>query len=168
MTTRETDERIVVPATFADFKLIKTRGQAQLILEVPIEHADRALRALGGVPAGDERWVGIVRVTAEAARRALGQAVEPKENKEETEADRAIKAAHAMAGDDRFQNWLRTRKGFRMPVGGAFDTAIQYIRQRCGVASTTEFRTKPRALSSFYALQDEYLQDTGQRTWRAA
>jgi hypothetical protein len=39
-----------IKATFSDFRLIKGRKQAQLVLEVPIEQADNALAALGGIP----------------------------------------------------------------------------------------------------------------------
>jgi hypothetical protein len=47
-------------AAFADFKLVRTRGVAQLVMEVPIEEADAALALLGGVPkAAAEKWVGI-------------------------------------------------------------------------------------------------------------
>jgi hypothetical protein len=45
-----TDEPAAVKATFSDFRLIKGRKQAQLVLEIPIEEADRALAALGGIP----------------------------------------------------------------------------------------------------------------------
>jgi hypothetical protein len=47
-------------ATFADVKFIRTRSTMQLVLELPIEQADEALKALGGVPQpGTERWVGV-------------------------------------------------------------------------------------------------------------
>lgn len=47
-------------ASFADFKLIKGRKVCQLVCEVPLEQADAALAALGGLPNPHaERWVGI-------------------------------------------------------------------------------------------------------------
>jgi hypothetical protein len=45
-----TDEPAAIQASFADFRLIKGRKQAQIILEIPIEGADAALAALGGIP----------------------------------------------------------------------------------------------------------------------
>jgi hypothetical protein len=52
-------------AAFADFKLVRTRGVAQLVMEVPIEEADAALALLGGVPkAAAEKWVGIAPLLA--------------------------------------------------------------------------------------------------------
>ena len=53
----------VTQGTFADFKLIKSRSTAQLVIEIPIEAADAALLALGGVPLpGKECWVAIARL----------------------------------------------------------------------------------------------------------
>lgn len=49
--------------TFSDFKLIKSRGVAQLVIEVPLEKADAALSTLGGLPKPDEeRWVALARL----------------------------------------------------------------------------------------------------------
>lgn len=68
-----------IKAMFADFKLVKTRQVAQLIFEVPIEAADNALHALGGVPRPDaERWVGIAPITEKAAQRAATPTTQPK------------------------------------------------------------------------------------------
>jgi predicted metalloenzyme YecM len=40
----------VTQGTFADFRLIKGRKVCQIVIEVPIEQADQALAALGGLP----------------------------------------------------------------------------------------------------------------------
>lgn len=56
-------------ATFADWKLVKTRGVVQLVFEVPVEKADAAYNVLGGMPdAAQERWFAIARLTEQAAR----------------------------------------------------------------------------------------------------
>jgi hypothetical protein len=48
---------------FTDFKLVKTRNVAQVIVEVPIEAADQALAALGGLPRADQSpWVAVARL----------------------------------------------------------------------------------------------------------
>ena len=45
---------------YADFKLIKTRKQAQFIFEVPLEDATAALKVMGGLPRPDqETWAAI-------------------------------------------------------------------------------------------------------------
>jgi hypothetical protein len=53
----------VTQGTFADFRLIKGRKVCQIVIEVPIEQADQALAALGGLPQpATEAWVAIARL----------------------------------------------------------------------------------------------------------
>lgn len=53
----------VFQATFSDFRLVKGRKVCQIVLEVPIEGADKALSVLGGLPnPAEERWVGVARI----------------------------------------------------------------------------------------------------------
>jgi hypothetical protein len=54
-------------ATFSDFRTVKGRKVCQLVFEVPIESANEALQALGGVPSPvDPVWCGIARVQPKA------------------------------------------------------------------------------------------------------
>ena len=47
-------------ATYSDWKLIKTRGVVQVVMEVPLSEADAAYQILGGMPDfSSERWFGI-------------------------------------------------------------------------------------------------------------
>lgn len=63
-------------ASFADMKLVKTRGVTQLIFEIPTEEFDTAYEILGGVPlAGKERWFGIAALVAGAAAPAAGRSM---------------------------------------------------------------------------------------------
>ncbi len=58
-------------ATYSDWKLIKTRGVVQVVMEIPLADADAAYDVLGGMPVhGKERWFGIaaLKSTAEEAR----------------------------------------------------------------------------------------------------
>ena len=49
-------------ASYSDWKLIRTRGVVQIVLEVPIEAADHAYNVLGGMPnSASEVWVGVAR-----------------------------------------------------------------------------------------------------------
>jgi hypothetical protein len=53
----------VTQGTFADFRLIKGRKICQIVIEVPIEQADQALSALGGLPQpATEAWVALARL----------------------------------------------------------------------------------------------------------
>lgn len=47
-------------ACYADWKLIKTRGVVQVVLEVPLHASDEAYRVVGGMPdAAKERWFAV-------------------------------------------------------------------------------------------------------------
>jgi hypothetical protein len=65
-------------ASFADFRLVKSRKVAQFVFEVPIEAADAAMAALGGFPRPDaEVWVAVARIDPKAASVAVKPASEP-------------------------------------------------------------------------------------------
>jgi hypothetical protein len=50
-------------ASYAEWKVIKTRACVQLVFELPIEKADEAYQALGGMPiAAREVWCAIARL----------------------------------------------------------------------------------------------------------
>lgn len=54
-------------ATYSDWKLIKTRGVVQVVMEVPLADADAAYDVLGGMPVhGKERWFGIAALKSPA------------------------------------------------------------------------------------------------------
>lgn len=52
-----------IQASFADWKLVKTRAVVQLIFEIPVEQSDLAYKVVGGMPdAAKERWFAIARL----------------------------------------------------------------------------------------------------------
>lgn len=54
-------------ATYSDWKLIKTRGVVQVVMEVPLADADAAYNVLGGMPDySKERWFGIAPIKTES------------------------------------------------------------------------------------------------------
>jgi hypothetical protein len=65
-------EKAATLATFSDFRTVKGRKVCQLIFEVPMEAANEALQALGGVPSPvDPVWCGIARVQPKATSEPL-------------------------------------------------------------------------------------------------
>jgi len=53
-------EPMAFRATYADWKLIKTRGVIQVVMEVPLADSDAAYDVLGGMPnPANETWFGI-------------------------------------------------------------------------------------------------------------
>lgn len=58
-----TDKPAAFSATYADWKLIKTRQVVQVIFEVPLEAAGHAYNVMEGMPSPmQERWFAIARM----------------------------------------------------------------------------------------------------------
>jgi hypothetical protein len=56
-------------ASYADWKVIKTRRVVQIVLEVPLEAAGHAYNVLGGMPNfGGEEWFAVARLNKEPAQ----------------------------------------------------------------------------------------------------
>ncbi len=131
-----------IRATFSDFRTVKSRKIAQLVMEVPIEEADAALRSLGGVPRPDvDRWVAIAPLTEEAAKRP------PREPKSWTELSYAAQAG-IRCNDPKFQAWLNEPDA---------DRAAAAVRRICGVISRTEFDKDIEAGKHWHDLDDAFL-----------
>ena len=145
-------------ATFSDFRLIKTRKVAQLVFEVPIEEADGALHALGGLPrSDDERWCGIARLQEKApvapsprdpARSA--QAKEAYRGKDEGE--RAVVRAGLLCKDPEFQKWC-----------GSVDEeeSAKWLRYVLTVRSRQEIANSDKALKNFLDIEFRFKQSVG-------
>jgi len=66
-------------ASYADWKLIKTRGVVQVVMEVPLADADAAYKVLGGMPDfGKEVWFGIAPIQLPAPAKEKPAQPQPK------------------------------------------------------------------------------------------
>ena len=119
-------------AAFADFKLIRGRKVAQIVLEVAIEAADAALETLGGVPRPDkETWVGVARIAPERASRAPPEPVKERRKF----ADLPMSQQAALRCDDLdFRTFLRSKNA---EIWDANDAA-NVVRDLLGVKSRAE------------------------------
>jgi len=150
-----------IRATFSDIRVVKGRKVVQLVMEIPIEEADSALRALGGVPQPDvSRWVGIAPLTEKAATRPA-EAQEPvkKPKRRMSELSRGQQAG-IYCSDPHFQKWIATGQ----PNNGDMadlDYAIMLVRQVCGVTSRTAFNTDEDAGRAWDALKNDFDAFTG-------
>lgn len=152
-----------IQATFVDLRTVKTRSTMQLIFEVPLEAADKALAALGGVPIpGSDRWVGIARLVAPEAR---SEPAEPHKDlalsmagkaryAAQGSGDQAVTRAVLLAKDERFQDWLvGTERTHQLGERAA----AEYIREACGCeVSRREIATDPEKLRLFGALETSF------------
>lgn len=153
-------------AAFADFKIIRTRKTAQVVLEIPLEAADAALSALGGLPnPASERWVAVARLQEPAARDApAAEAPAPADELDHPTGRRpfaslsAAKQAGIRCNDSSFREYLshRSRKAGMPNEAMDMETAVAYVRGVCGVNSRAELDANPEARERWTKLQDAY------------
>jgi hypothetical protein len=138
------DAPMITKGTFSDFKIIRTRKVAQLVVEIPIEEADAAVAALGGLPRSDrERWVAVARLDMNAAngqrektRRAFCDLPFPQQ-------------AGIKTKDTDFQFW----------INGGFcseQDCAAGIRKRCGVESRADIVAGSEAGEKWLGLLREF------------
>lgn len=60
------ESNAVIDGQFADFKLVRTRGVAQIVVEVPLERASRVLEMFGVPLPSQEVWVAVARLNTPA------------------------------------------------------------------------------------------------------
>lgn len=145
-----------IKGTFSDFKLIKTRKLAQVIIEIPIEQADAALTALGGLPRSDtERWVAIALLDM---RKFDAQGNLPTDDNGELPKPRRPfcelpmpQQAGILSNDLKFQLWLSKKD-----VGRECESAAEAIRVWCGVASRSDIRPGTKTGERWLALLNEF------------
>ena len=115
-----------IQATFADFKLVKTRKVVQWVFETPIEEADAGLEALGGLPRSDaERWVAIARLNVDSP---LAKVAPPPAHRAFHELQMTQQAA-LKSNDAAFADYMHADPGA---------DCAQAIRYACNVKSRSE------------------------------
>src|SRR4051794_3311196 len=138
------DQPAAIQATFADFRLIKGRKQAQLVLEIPIEEADNALAVLGGIPQPQsDCWVAVARLNGVAKPEPV-----PKE-KQKWDDVRLSMQAGKRCGEKAFQEFLGVTRG-------SADLAAEEVRSICGVDSRSGLNDNPQAAEKWRDLERSY------------
>jgi hypothetical protein len=150
-------------AAYADWKLIKTRGVIQVVMEVPLAEADAAYDVLGGMPnAANEVWFGIAalnlpqvekensKLPAPATARQDPKSAGPKRDWRDLQpaAQAGIRCA-----EPNFRAFLREEKRY-----GHCDEedAAKAVRDACGVHSRVELGTNHKARVLWHQLDSEY------------
>jgi hypothetical protein len=138
-----------ISGTFADFRTVKGRKVAQLVIEVPIEQADAALLALGGVPRPDDaKWVALARLDTSKA------ADEPRKNRKAW-ADLPPSQQAAMRSDEG-AFWKFLEKNYDRSTWSP-EAAAEHIRQLCGVHSRRDLNDNHKARVLWHQLDREFL-----------
>jgi hypothetical protein len=145
------DQPAAIQATFADFRLIKGRKQAQLVLEIPIEEADNALAVLGGIPQPQsDCWVAVARLNGAAKP-------EPKPDKEKQrwgDLNLAMQAG-IRCNEVAFRTFLTETETSAFEARSVED-AEQMVRDRCEVDSRKELNLDPEAAERWRRLERSY------------
>lgn len=133
-----------ITGSFADFKIIRTRSVCQLVIEVPLEQADAALAALGGVPQpATERPVAVARLVSEKERKPDAR----ERYAQLSEGEQAVARAGLLAADPAFQE--------SVGVTGE-DDAADYIRNHCGITTRRSLAVDGGALRRFLVLEARF------------
>jgi hypothetical protein len=144
-----------IKATLADFKIIRGRKCAQFVFELPLEAADEALTALGGLPRPDaERWFGIV---------ALDMSKPASERPSESEKARTpfrdlppAQQAAMRCNEPDFRRFLAQREKFKGVLMLDTEMAADCVREICDVHSRSHLNDQPAAAARWRALDTEY------------
>lgn len=111
----------IVSGVFSDFKLVKTRGVAQLVIELPLERAANALEMFGVPQPGEEIHVAVARLHQEQPQ--------PKPKRSFDDMSPAQQAG-LLCNDKDFSRFIRTKKTDAEPV--------EFVRKYCGIGSRSE------------------------------
>ncbi len=140
---------------FSDFKLVKTRGVAQFIIEMPIEKGMEALVALGGIPIPKaESWVAVARLD----ETVVGDDEAPVKPKRDWGDVPIVEQAGIACRNPEFQEWMLYNIGEKswMPTTDHSDSTARWVRNRCGIDSRKELATNTVAADKWRKLYQEF------------
>jgi hypothetical protein len=154
------DDKAATLATFSDFRTVKGRKVCQLIFEVPMEAANEALQALGGVPSPvDPVWCGIARVQPKAVSEPLKAVERPRKTWAELT---PAQQAGIRCGEEEFVRYLTSKfpNGMRELL-----TAEGFVRHYCGVDSRSLIHKGTEAEQRWNVLESAYQAHLAQRQY---
>lgn len=125
------NDRAAFQATYSDWKLVRSRKVVQVVFEIPLEQANTAFEALGGMPnPGAEIWCAIARLEKPPVPPSPTQAAN---------GQWAIKRAGILCKDPVFWRFLNEGDYFNSeyPIDNETSCA-QFIRGFCGVISRSD------------------------------
>lgn len=130
-----------IRGTFSDFRLVKSRSVAQLVVEIKIEEADAALATLGGLPQpASERWVALAALNVTS--------IKPKERQRWADLKAAAQAG-TRCGEPAFQKFLQS---INYEVRNS-DEAAEAVRHYCNVDSRRQLNLDPVAADAWRELE---------------
>jgi hypothetical protein len=136
----------VTQGTFADFKLVKTRSVCQVVIEIPIAEADKALDALGGLPRPEsERWIALARLNVTS--------IKPQKERQAWDSLKLAQQAGIRCGEPAFQRYLSEHHIDNCPDER---TAVAYVHGYCGIDSRSGLNDNPKAAAKWVELDTQF------------
>lgn len=132
----------VIQGTYADFKIVKTRSVAQMIIEIPLEQAQTAINMFGVPTPSLEHWVAVA---------ALDSRVIQKNE----DAVNAVKQAGMLCKSESFGDFLRQRYVPEV-IPTNPESIADGLRKVLGIKSRTEFHENQDALMAFTRIKTEH------------
>jgi len=158
---------MAIRATYSDWRLIKTRGVVQVVMEVPLADADAAYDVLGGMPnPANERWFAIAPIKPMKEVMQSGpSSVHPIDARPEPKQDKPARAkrdwrdlapsqqAGIRCEEMLFLKFLEEERMDDLREGGSVPDTVRMI---CGVQSRSELNTNQKARVIWHQLNDQY------------
>lgn len=156
-----TDEAII-EAEYVEWRMVKTRSSLQLIFEVPLEHQQQVMRALGVPLPNVSTPVAIARLVPAAERSNVVQIEDHRPAEEDDpvgDDPRKPRPLSQIAG--MFCNNVLFQKFIQEESDGwnhrpTTDEAAEWLRANCGIASRTELNHDEQAAERFQKIRDRY------------
>lgn len=148
----------VIEASYSDFKLVRTRSAAQLILEIPIERAEEALRVFGIPQPGHEVRVAIALLKPPDNNVTALKADDNKKSERskaayaaQSDKEKAVTRAAMLCEDADFRYWLRNTHPEVCHL-----EAAPALRELLKIKSRRDIAFDRRAFEAFLDLEWQY------------
>lgn len=133
----------VIKGTYSDFKIIKSRKIAQMIIEVPLEAANNLIDMFGLPRPDQEQWVAVAALDLVSSHR-------------NDDATKAIQLAGMICRDIEFGKWLKSSKNMKEVDPDSHESIANALRALLGIKSRTDMNNSPDTVTAFNRLIGEY------------
>ncbi len=150
----------IFEATYADFKLVKTRSTAQFIFEVPQEKANAILQMIG-IPSQDtSEWFAIAKLNKTENGGVVPTSPAVPESELVSSPATYYERARKICGIPEFQEfaWLSTNENEYKELTSirSYDIASNYIKRVCGVRSRSEIDGNKDAMYAYDLIMNSF------------
>jgi hypothetical protein len=119
----------ITKGTYSDFKIVKTRNVAQIIVEIPLEQAEEFVTMFGMPTPNMDKWVAVARLNDEVIEK----------NDESTI---AIQKAGMLCKEEKFGIFLKEEKKMNEVNPFEPESIANALRALIGIKSRTELHNK--------------------------